>query len=394
MSRSKVAVVGAGLTKMGKRKDANHAELAWEAISKLFENTGIWIDDIDAVVYGTMDPFDGVASPERWDSPAYGLGRGSGKPIMKVTTGGTTGMSTALAAYYHVASGHYDIVLAVGTQKVSENVEAQQVLNVSVDPLIDRHTGIGAISVGALQASAYYFKYNRRIEEYMAIVGSKNRINALKNPITHLKLKVTPEEVLMSPYLVWPIKLLDSCPSSDGSVAVLFASEKVAKKITDTPAWVTAVDYISDTYWFGGRDDVSFWNPLAILARKIYHKAHIFNPYKEFDVLELYDAFTIQEILEYEALGLAKPGEGWKLLDEGVTFPYGELPVNPSGGVQSTNPVGTTGLWRFSEAALQVMGRGGAHQIPDVNIALAHAWGGAIQFHALAVLSREKKNKI
>jgi acetyl-CoA C-acetyltransferase len=391
MVKQDVAVVGVGLTKMGRRYDSNHSELAWEAIKELFDKTTIWIDDVDAVVYGTMDPFDGIASPERWDSSAYGIARGAGKPLVKVTTGGTTGMSIALSAYYHVASGLYDIVLAVGTQKVTEPVEAQEVLNIAVDPLFDRHTGVGAIAVGAIQASAYYFDYNNKIDEYMAIVASKNRLNALRNPYSHLKLKVTPEEALMAPYLIWPIKLLDSCPSSDGSVAVLMASDKVARKIFDSPAWVSAVDYISDTYWFCCNKGLSFWNSLAILARRLYRKAGISDPKKQIDVFELYDAFTIQEILEYEALGLANKGEGWKLLEEEATYPYGDYPVNPSGGVLSTNPVGVTGLWRFAEAALQVMDNAGAHQVPNVDIALAHAWGGALQFHALALLSRERK---
>jgi len=348
---------------------------------------GIWVDDIQAVVYGTMDPFDGVHAPERWDSVALGAGRGAGKPIMKVTTGGTTGMSIALAAHALSASGKFDVVLGIGVQKVSENIEAQQVLNTAVDPLTDRPLGIGAIAVAAMQASAYYFTHNRYIEEYMALVASKNRLNALRNPVNHLKLKLTPEEALMSPYLIWPIKLADSCPSSDGAIAVVMASEKAARKITDRLAWIKAVDYISDTYWFGNKLDLHGWGNLALLARRIYRKAGIDRPARYFDVLEIYDAFTIQEIIEYEALGLAEPGKGTTLLDEGITYWHGELPVNPSGGVLSSNPVGVTGLWRFAEASLQVMGAAGEHQIPGVEKALAHAWGGALQFHALAVLS-------
>lgn len=387
MASQRVAVTGVGITKLG-RRSSNHAELAWEATEHLLTDAGIGVDDIQAVVYGTMDPFDGVASPERWDSPAFGLARGYGKPLMKVSTGGTTGMSVALCAYSHVASGQYDVVLGVGTQKVSENLEPQQVLNTAVDPLFDKPMGVGAISVGAMQASSYYFKFTKKIEEYMALVASKNRINALSNPVSHLQLKITPEDALKSPYLIWPIKLLDSCPSSDGAVAVLFVAEKIANRITDNPAWIKAFDYISDTYWFGGREELCFWDSLSLLARRAFRKASINDPMGEIDVAELYDAFTIQEILEYEALGLARAGEGWKLLADGVTYPHGKFPVNPSGGVLSSNPVGVTGLWRFAEAALQVMGKAGRHQVPDVNTAIAHAWGGALQFHALSVLSR------
>ncbi len=384
-----VAVAGVGITRMGRRVDATHPELAWEAVRQALDMAGIWVDDVDVVVYGTMDPFDGILAPERWDSTAWGSGRGAGKPLLKVSTGGTTGMSIALAAYTLVASGKYDIALAVGVQKVSENVEAQQVLNTAVDPLVDRPLGIGAIAVAAMQASAYYFKYNRRIEEYMALVAAKNRVNGLRNPVNHLKLRLTPEEALMSPYLIWPIKLADSCPSSDGGVAVVMVSERAARRVGDSHAWVKATGYISDTYWFWNKTDLYDWTNLALLARRVYRKAGVHDPMKYFDVLEIYDAFTIQEIIEYEALGLAQPGKGTKLLDDEVTYLHGDLPVNPSGGVLSSNPVGVTGLWRFAEASLQVMGKAGEHQVKGVERALAHAWGGALQFHALAILSSE-----
>jgi len=386
----KVAVVGVGISRMGRRFDATHPELAWEAIKPALDMAGLWIDDVDVIVYGTMDPFDGIHAPERWDSVAAGCGRGiGGKPLLKVSTGGTTGMTIALTAYTLVASGKYDIALAFGVQKVSENIEAQQVLNAAVDPLTDRHTGLGAIAVAALQATAYYFKYNRRIEEYMALVASKNRLNALKNPVNHLRIRLTPEEALRSPYLIWPIKLSDSCPSSDGAVAVVMVSENIAKRIGNQHAWIKSTAYISDTYWFWNKTDLHDWTNLALLARRLYRKAGIDNPMRYFDVLELYDAFTIQEIIEYEALGLAPPGGGTKLLEEEVTYMHGQLPVNPSGGVLSSNPIGVTGLWRFAEAALQVMGRAGEHQVKGAKRALAHAWGGALQFHALAILTSD-----
>jgi acetyl-CoA C-acetyltransferase len=125
----KVAIVGVGLTRTGRRADISHQELAWEAVRAALDDAKISIDEIEAVVHGCMDNFDGISSPERFDSPALGCGRGFGKPLIKISTGGTTGISTALAAYYHVASGLYDVVLAFAIQKVSENVEAQQVLN-------------------------------------------------------------------------------------------------------------------------------------------------------------------------------------------------------------------------------------------------------------------------
>lgn len=386
----RVAIVGVGISRIGRRSDVSHPELAAEAVTEVLEKSRLTIDEVDAVVYGTMDPFDGILLPERWDSVSLGAGRGSGKPIMKISTGGTTGISVAISAYYHVASGLHDVVMAVGVQKVSETAEAQQVLNVAVDPIYDKPFGVGAICVGAFQASAYMAEHDERAEEHMAMVAVKNRLNGLRNPKAHLKLRLSVEEALNSPYLIWPIKLLDSCPSSDGSVAVIFASEEKARKITDNPAWVRAVGYLSDLYWVGPRDN-AFWDSLAILARRVYRKAGIANPLREIDVAELYEAFTIQEILEYEALGFAGRGQGWRLIEDGVTNINGELPCDPSGGVLSSNPVGATGLVRVAEAAKQIMGDAGEHQVADAETALAHAWGGSLQFHGLMILDRNLK---
>ncbi len=385
----KVAIVGVGLTKTGRRVDVTHPELAWEAVNAALNDSRLTIDDIEAIVYGTMDNFDGISCPERYDSDSMGGGRGFGKPIMKVSTGGTTGISLAHAAYYHVASGLYDIVMALGVQKVGENIEAQQVLNTAVDPILDKDFGVGAIHAAALQASRYMIKYKKDISDYLCDVAIRNRRNALRNPYAHLRLNLTHKDYFESPYIVWPLRLLDSCPSSDGAVAVIFASEEKVRKITDNPAWIKSLGYISDNYWWGDKP-FEFWDNLAILARKVYRKAKIENPLKELNVIELYNAFTIQEIMEYEALGFAKPGEGWKLIDEGIVDFYGSLPITPSGGTLSTNPIGATGLVRVAEAALQVMGKAEKRQIPDVKNALAHAWGGAVQFHGLMILSNEK----
>lgn len=385
----KVAIIGVGLTKTGRRADVSHQELTWEAVKNALEDTNLSIDDIEAIAYGVMDNFDGISSPERFDSPSLGCGRGFGKPIMKISTGGTTGISTALAAYYHVASGICDVAMAVCVQKVSENIEAQQVLNTAIEPILERVFGMGAIHAAALQQIAYMNKFKKNIEDYLAEVAIKNRKDALRNPYAHLKLNITIKDYYESPFLVWPLRLLDSCPSSDGAAAIIFASEDVVRKYSDNPAWVKAVDYISDAYYWSQKR-LEFWDNLAILARNLYSKAKITNPLKEIQVAELYNAFTIQEIMEYEAVGFADKGEGWKLIEEGITKFQGSLPVCPSGGVLSTNPIAASGLIRVAEAALQVMNKAEKRQVPNVENALAHAWGGALQFHGLMLLSKNR----
>ncbi len=379
----KVAVVGFGQTPFRtKRKDKTHPELAFEAINAALNHAGLEMNDIEAVAYGSMDPFDGIYCPERWDATAVGLE----KPIMKISTGGTTGMTTALAAYEHVASGLFDLVMAVCVQRVGECIDAQPVLNTAVDPIYERHSGLGAIHVASFQATAYMAKYGAT-EEDLAWVSVKDHKNALKNPYAHIKMDVSVEDVLSSKVVCSPLKLLECCPRSDGAAAVIFASEEVARKIRDNPAWIVAETTISDSYYLGDRPSFAEWDSLAIAGRRLFRAAGI-EP-KEIDVAELYSAFTIQEILELEALGFAGKGEGKSFAREGVTFLDGDFPTNPSGGVLCTNPIGATGLVRFGEAAMQVMGEA-TNQVDGAEIALAHAWGGTLQFHTLAILSSRR----
>jgi acetyl-CoA C-acetyltransferase len=384
----RVAVVGVGQTKFKTRRDdKTHPELTYEAMRKGLDHAGLEIKDVQAIVYGTMDPFDGIYLPERWDVTSGGIG----KPFMKIATGGTTGMTTGLAAYEHVASGLFDIAMAVCTQRVGECKDAQPVLNTAVCPIFERYSGAGAISVAAIQATVHMHKY-ATTEEDLAWVSVKDHKNALKNPNAHIKLDIGVEEVLNSPMVSSPLKLLECCPRSDGAVAVIFACEEIAKKLRDNPAWVIAETSISDNYYAGDRPDLSDWDTLAIAGRRLYRLAGVDDPKRDIDVAELYSPFTIQEVLELEALGFAEKGKGKDMAREGITFPDGDIPTNPSGGVLCTNPIGATGLVRLAEASLQIMGEA-SNQIEGAKVALAHAWGGTLQFHALMILSAKKKLK-
>ena len=124
-------------------------------------------------------------------------------------------------------------------------------------------------------------------------------------------------------------------------------------------------------------------------AQQAYQMAWVYQPYKELDVAEVYEAFSFQELIWTEALGLCRPGEGARLVESGATAMDGEFPVNPSGGVLSANPIGASAMIRQIEAAMQVMGRAGEHQVPGVSKALAHSWGGAIQFSTVTVFADE-----
>jgi acetyl-CoA C-acetyltransferase len=190
--------------------------------------------------------------------------------------------------------------------------------------------------------------------------------------------------------MLWdPIRYMETCPSSDGACAMVLASESAAKKAANKPAWVHSTAMRSEPTMFAGRDLV---NPQAgrDCAADVYRKAGITNPRKEIDCAEVYVPFSWFEPMWMENLGFAPEGEGWKMTQEGATALDGDMPINPSGGVLSSNPIGASGMIRFAEAALQVRGQAGEHQVPGAKRALGHAYGGGSQFFAMWIVGSER----
>jgi acetyl-CoA C-acetyltransferase len=182
--------------------------------------------------------------------------------------------------------------------------------------------------------------------------------------------------------MLWdPIRYLETCPSSDGACAMVLGSAAAAARAPRKVAWVHATAMRSEPTSFAGRDQV---NPQAgkDCAKALYQKAGITNPRREIDCMEIYVPFSWFEPMWLENLGFTEEGEGWKPVYEGVTALDGDLPVNMSGGVLSSNPIGASGMLRFAEAALQVRGLADEHQVDGARRALGHAYGGGSQFFA------------
>lgn len=372
-SKRNVAIVATGQTDhRSRRPDVNIVEMINEAVRRCLADAQMTIEEIDAVIIGNMEHFEGIFFTEMWTVDGAGSFLKHG---MKITTGGTTGSSLALAGYYHVASGLFDTVLTIGWEKQSEG-ETTAGLIFQADPLWERATMSGAIGSFAASATAYMHKYGIT-EEQAAKVAVKNRKNAFNNPHAHLKMELTVEQVLNSKMLAYPIKMLDMCPTSDGACAMIFASEEKAKRICQKPAWVIAGVTRHDQPFGGDLEMVMNLRTLRSATEEAYKIAGIKDPLRDLDVAELYEPCTFAELSWYEAAGFCGPGEGGKLIDSGVTFMDGELPVNPSGGVLSTNCIGATAMIRVAEAAIQVMGKGGKRQVPGVKKALATGFGGS-----------------
>jgi acetyl-CoA C-acetyltransferase len=373
----RVGIVGVGQTNhRSHRPDVNGQEMINEAVTRALDDAELTREEIDAVVIGNMDHFEGINYVDTWSIDGSG---GFMKPVMKMTTGGTTGSTVAIGGYYHVASGMFDVVLAIGWEKNSES-DTTAAIATCANPIIERDFFSGAIGPLATAATGYLERYGAT-EEDAAIVSAREHNNALDNPYAHVRRKTTVEEVLNSPMLAYPIKLLDMCPRSDGACAMIYAEEKKAKQITDTPAWVKCCVTRHDYTHFGdltlGARDVIAMPTLEAASHEAYRICKIRNPLKDFDLMELYTPSSFAGLMWPESLGICKPGENIKLNREGVYNKDGELPVNLSGGVICTNPIGATAMIRVAEAATQIMGKAGKHQAPgEVKRTLSTGFGG------------------
>jgi len=386
MGKQLAAVIGVGQTHYrAKREDVSMAGLCREAVDRAMADANVSFDDIDAVVVGKApDLFEGVMMPELYLSDALGA---EGKPLLRVHTAGSVGGSTCNVAASLVQSGVHKRVLAVTFEKQSES-NAMWALSVPVPFIMPVHAGAGGYFAPHVRS---YIRRSEAPVHIGAIVAAKDRQNANKNPYAHLRNPDTTVDSVLASQMLWdPIRYDETCPSSDGACAVVIADEDTAAS-SPNPAWIHGTVMRTEPTTAAERDQV---NPQAgrEAAAAIWKQAGITDPYREIDCAEIYVPFSWFEPMWLENLGFAEEGSGWKLTEAGVTALDGDLPVNMSGGVLSSNPIGASGMIRFAEAALQVRGAAGEHQVDGARKALGHAYGGGSQFFAMWVVGSEKPN--
>jgi acetyl-CoA C-acetyltransferase len=379
------AVVGIGQTKHETmRVDVSLNGLVREAVDRAMADADVGWRDIDAIVVGKApDMFEGTMMPELYLADALAA---AGKPVLRVHTAGSVGGSTGIVASHLVTGGIHQRVLVVTYEKQSE-ANAMWALTVRMPFQQAIVAGAGGYFAPLIRA---YIARSRAPEDTGIRVALKDRLNGLRNPHSHLAFPdISYEMVAESPMLWDPIRFLETCPSSDGACAVVLASEDAARRSPGPPAWIHATAMRSEPTMFAGRDDV---NPRAgrDCAAELYRKAGITDPRRELDCAEIYVPFSWYEPMWMENLGFAPEGQGWRMTQEGVTALDGDFPVNPSGGVLSSNPIGASGLIRFAEAALQVRGKAGAYQVDGARRAMGHAYGGGSQFFAMWIVGSEK----
>ncbi|MCW2600169.1 MAG: acetyl-CoA acetyltransferase [Frankiales bacterium] len=385
MSGQRAAVLGTGQTHhVAARKDVSIAGLVREAADRALADAQLEWSDIDAIVLGKApDMFEGVMMPELYLAEALGA---LGKPLFRVHTAGSVGGSTAIVATHLVQAGIHERVLTVAFEKQSES-NAMWALSIRIpfaQPLV---AGAGGYFAPIIRG---YIRKSGAPLDTGAKVVLKDRLNALKNPYAHLHQDdITLEAIMDSPLLWDPIRYAETCPSSDGAAAMVIGSEAAAAKSDRPVAWILGTAVRSEPTVGAGRDRI---NPHAgrDCAAAVYKEAGITDPFREIDCAEIYVPFSWFEPMWLENLGFAEEGTGWKMVQDGTTELKGDLPINMSGGVLSSNPIGASGMIRFLEAANQVRGLAGDHQVDGARKALGHAYGGGSQFFAAWVVGSDK----
>ena len=376
-------IVAVAMTRFGRWPDKTVVDLGAEAVSKVLEAANMSYKDIQFAVCGNvMDP-----------NPATGLRTlmtlgNTGIPVFDVDTACASGGSALMIASQAIATGKYDKVLCFGTEKTLRRgmladmgERWQQEMGIATGP-----------NYFAMQAQRYMYDYGVTPEQ-LAKVAVKAKKNGSMNPYAWYQKPVTLEEVLNSPMVADPLRQYMFCTPDEGAAAVILCDEETAKKYTDKPIKMAATvvqtcEYPQPLHLTNYSSSTTIEpTPVTILAaKKAYEQAGI-GP-EGLDVVELQDTEVGSELVHMEQLGLCKPGEAARLVEEGATEIGGRIPVNPSGGILSKGePVGASGLGQVCEIVWQLRGEAGPRQVNNPKVGLCHVWGAG-NITAVVILKR------
>jgi acetyl-CoA C-acetyltransferase len=380
----RIAIVGVGQSKFGKRSDASLRELAFESYSSALDDADLESSAIDGSVVCSATHYDKQRSPAGVVSEYLGL---SPKPTFNVEAACASSAVGLRIAWSLVSSRLHDVVVVVGVQKMTElsSGEIQELMGRAGDVMWESPFGTSMPAYYAMYANAHMAKYGTT-EEDMARVTVKNRKYGSKNPQAMFQKPVTIEDVLNSRPVSKPLKMFDCCANADGAACLIVTSGERARKITDKPVWVAGIGLASSPMSLAGRrGPLTSFEVTKNAAKSAYEMARV-KP-TDVDVAEVHDSFSITEILNYEDLGFAKPGKGSKLLKDKDTELGGKIPVNIDGGLISKgHPVGATGASQITSLVHQLRKEAGDVQVDGAKIGLAQNIGGIGMYSAVSIL--------
>lgn len=361
-----VSVIGVGIIPFGKYPDRSLADLGWPAVKAALADANAPAAAIEAAYCGTA--FGGMMAGQRI------LGRigMTGIPITNIENACSSSSTALRQAVLTIRSGEYDVVLVIGVEKLSK-------FGGGTIPLEEDDWEVGQ---GLLMPALYAMRAQRYMHEYgltkeqLAAVSVKNRRHGSLNPDAQMRKPVTLDEVLASRPVADPFTLLQCCPTGDGAAAIVLCASTVADKFRPDAIKIAASDLTSGKFTSGFRDMTTPEITVRSVA-EAYEQAGL-GP-RDLDVVELHDAFTIAELIYYDAFGLCERGAAGGYLASGATTFGGDVVVNPSGGLLAKgHPVGATGAAQVVEVIRQLRGEAGERQVPGAKVGLTHATGGGI----------------
>lgn len=371
MEMEDVAIVGVGCVGFQPiTPELSYKEMMFEAAVRAYEDAGVDPRrDVDAFVTCAEDYWEGLSIFDEFVPDQLGAVL---RRLLTVTADGLFGLATA---YMLICTDKFDVVVVEAHSKASDIQTYEGIVSFAFDPIFNRPLGGHPYYVAGLEMSRYLFETKTTMEQCAQVVV-KNKRNALANPFACYGADITVDDVLSSETQFYPLKRLEISQLSDGCVVLVLASESIAKKLTDKPVWIRGVGWCTDTPCLETREwGKAVYTELA--ARMAYRMAGIRSPWSQIDFVELSDMFAYKELQHLEALGFCRRGHAGILIEDGVTETYGELPVNPSGGMLGMGcALEASGLQRVLEAVLQLRGEAGRRQISDVETCVVQTWRG------------------
>jgi acetyl-CoA C-acetyltransferase len=384
--KDRIAVAGVGATRFTEHYEKDQEDLLVEAVEEACMDAGIERKDIQAIWCGVYYRFTGLSGTTAADAlRLYGI------PSTRVENYCASGMDAFRNACFAVAAGVYDIVLACGVEKITDQGSRglPNVLRDSIPPFMPPASAPALFAMAATRA----FSERGWTREDLARVAVKNHANGAKHPKAHFRREITMETALNAPMIAWPLGRFDSCAVSDGAAAVIITTPEIAKKMNHKDDYVVvkanglAVTTASPMH-NPGFDYLGF-PATRMAAKQAYDEAGITDPATQISLAEVHDCFTITEMLTYEDLGFCAPGEGAAFIRDGRSAADGDLPVNPSGGLKSFgHPIGATGCRMIGEVTRQLQGRADGVQVKDPELGLAHNLGGPGAVCSVTILGR------
>ena len=383
--KDKVAIVGMGCCKFGELWDKGCDDLIIEAAYEAYEDAGIEPKDIQAAWVGTL--YSGMAGSIL--SEPLKLNR---IPVTRVENFCATGHEALRNACFGVASGMYDIVLALGVDKLKDTGVGGLPVGRGTHPVLEsRRSAPGTF---AFIATRYFYTYGLSPEEgkqTIAKISMKSHHNGSLHPKAHFRREVTLEQVIKAPLIVWPLGLFDCCPTTDGAACAILVRAENAREFREDPIYIKGIGLSTNQslpHFEPGFDWTGFeMNREA--ARQAYEQAGIKDPRKELSLAEVHDCFSITELIDYEDLGFSTKGRAKEDIDAGTFTLEGELPVQPDGGLKSFgHPIGASGIRMTYECYKQLQGKAELpeRQLKNARLGLSHTLGGPPQVACVTIV--------